>query len=279
MIADIIKNLLNKYRKGISEESMFNILKNKNISISSIEELMQKQELFKLHNGIVFLKSTLIKTKKDFLKEFDDFMQGKIQNKELRKNLIKLFIIYIPDELFIEWIDISLDKKLIIFDLLMSIMFKTENKKNRLKLFFNELIEFYSLIAIYTMLLLKNFEKDFKIYLKKIQEIESLEETIKTYFFNILTIPEKVKSNLITIKDEFKSIENKINKIIVYTFFINIKNYSSKLFKRVIENELKEFDILQLLTRFKYKTLYEWIMVLHEEKIKPHKNLFDDLGF
>ncbi len=276
MIINIIRDFLLHYRKGLSIEILSKLLANKNIK-DETEDILKKSEIFKLHNGIIFLKSTLIKTKKEFLKEFNDYLTGKILNKNLRDNIINIFIIFLPDSLFLEWLDVSLERRIIIFDLLFNMIFKQENKKDRLKTYFNDLIEFYSIVVIFSILLSEYFETDYENFITVINEIEPFEEILKMHLFNILTLPDIINSKINNWYVEFKSVEKKLISILESNF-TNINHYSPKLFKRVIKNELKEFDILLLLSRFEYKKFYDWLTTIIEEKSKSQHNLFDDLG-
>jgi hypothetical protein len=277
MITEIIKKILLDYRKGLSIEKLTEILKEKNIKFSK-KNIIKQSNIFKLHNGLVFLKSTLLSKKDDFLKEFDDFLHGKIVNKKIRNDIIKLYLIFIPDALFIEWLDISLEKKIIIFDLLYNMILKQENKKDKLKTYFNKLIELYSLTLIYSTLLSNVYENNFNKYLKILKKIEPFEEKLMVHLFNVLTIPDIVKTKISIWQKDFKNIEKYLLNILENNF-IKSSNYSAKLYSRVLKNEFKNFDILFLLTRFNQKSFYEWLSVLIDEKTKPQHNLFEDLGF
>jgi hypothetical protein len=277
MTIDIIIELLKQYRKGISLENLCDLLEKKQINISA-EEILSKTNLFKLHNGIVFLKSTLQKVTDDFIKEFDDFMKVKMINKNTRESIISLFVNYIPDELYIEWLEISLDRKLLIFDLLYSMILKPKNLKDKFKIYFNELIEFYSASIVYTLLLSKTYENDYDKFIHIVQKIENYEDLLKSHLFNMLTVPDIVKLRLKFWKDEFRMIKMRL-KHLLETQFTGVKKYSEKLYKRVIKNELKKFDLLSLLSRMEYKTFYDWILSITEVNLKPKHNLFEDLGF
>jgi len=277
MITELIKDYLIKQRNCVSLEKLSKFLKKKNINISTAD-LLNKSNLFKLHNGIIFLKSTLLKSKEDFFKEFNDYLHCKIVNKQLREDLIKLFMIHISDSLFMEWLNASLERKIIIFDLLFNMLYKQENIKDKFKSYYNELVEFYTILLIYSLLLSKSFENNFNKFIKTIQIIDPLEDQLKSHLFNILTLPDVVLSKLNYWKKDFKQIEKNLQKILEEKF-LTVKKMSHKLYERVIENEIKEFDILFLLSRFEHKSYYEWLSTLIAENDKPQHNLFEDLGF
>lgn len=276
MMIDYIREILLQHREGITVERLEDILLKKNIN-ESITDIINQSDVFTLQNGIVFLKSSLIKYKEDFLKEFDDYLQGKIRDKELRNNMITNFIVFIPDVLFIKWLNIKLERKLMIFDLLFSMIIKPKILKNKLKIYFNNLIEFYSILVIYSILLSKNYENNSSVLFSKIKKIELYEEILKKHLFYLLSMPDVVKTKLNSFEHELNITEIKLHTILKKTFH-SITQYSPKLLKRIVSNEIKDFNFFLLLTRFEYKTFYEWLTTLIEEKVKPNHNLFKDLG-
>lgn len=276
MIINYIKEILKHHRNGISLETLQGKLSKKNIT-EPIKDIINRSELFTLYSGVVFLKSTLLKCKKDFLKEFEDYLQGKVTDKKLREDIINNFLFTIPDILFINWLEISLDRKLIIFELLFNMMIKPKNLKNKLRLYFNELIEFYSVLTIYTLILFKNYENDFNIIINIMNDIESYERSLKDQIFLLLTKPDSIRSKVSHYEKEFFQIEKKLRSIIKKSFF-SVLDYSPQLLKRIINNELKDFDLTIVLTRFEDDSFFNYINTIISSKLEEHRNLFKDLG-
>ncbi len=276
MIINLIRNFLIKHQKGISLEELETFLSKKKISDSALE-IIYKSKIFKLYNGMIFLKSALVKYKEDFLKEFDDYLQGKAIKKNLRNNIVNYLIISIPEILFMNWLDISLERKLLIFELLFNMLMKPTKIKDRLKIYFNNLIEFYSIVVIYSMLLLKNSQENFNLLIDNIKSIEVYENNLKIYFLNILNEPENVKSNLLNLEKEFNLLKYDIQEIFK-NIFMPCYQFSPKLLNRILNKEFKDFEYINLLSRFEYESYYEWISVLSEESEQPNHNLFKDLG-
>jgi hypothetical protein len=276
MIIKYIKEILKQYRNGISITKLEEILSKKNIN-EPILNIIHKSELFTLYGGIVFLRSTLTKCKKDFLKEFEDYLEGKISDKKLRESIIQNFILLIPDVLFIHWLDVNLDRKLVVFDLLFNLMIKPANIKDRLKIHFNNLIEFYTLLAIYSMIIMKNYEDNFNLLVDILKKVEPYENALQKQLFDILTVPDKVKTKLTIVENDFNNLERKLNRILKKSFS-SAFNYSPKLLKRVINHELNNFNFMTILMRFEYSSFHDWLTTLIAEKIEPHNNLFEDLG-
>ena len=274
--AEAIKELLNHNKKGVPIEELENYLKEKKIKKSSIE-IIYRSNTFKLFNGMVFLKKTLTKHKEDFIKEFEDYLEIKIINKKIKRDITNYYLYYIPELLFIEWIDISLDRKLLIFELLTNMIIKPNKQKDELKIFFNDLIEFYTLIVIYTALLSKHYEHHLEEFLKFIKTIEVYEEIIKSDLFGILTTPELVKKNLVNWKEKYFAVKDKLQNIFNESF-IKAYRHSPIILKRVLKNEYKNFEILSLLSRLEYKTFYDWFTTILEEIEQPNNNLIEDLG-
>lgn len=276
MIINYIKNILKNHRKGISLEKLQELLAKKNIK-EPVRDIIQKSELFKLYSGMVFLKSTLTKCKKDFLQEFEDYLQGKISNKKLRNDITNNFLITIPDVLFINWLDISLDRKLLIFEMLFNMLIKPKYLRNKLKIYFNDLIEFYSTLVLYSILLYRNYENNFYIIIKILDDIEPYETILRNQLFALLTNPESIKKKINIYEKELINTEDKLRTIIKKSFF-SILNYSPNLLKRVINNELKDFDFSSLLSRFEYNHYFDFITSIIATKTDQNHNLFKDLG-
>lgn len=278
-LVEYVQELLTKYRSGLTMERL-----QEKISLGSKNyqtfQLIQQSPLFVVNNDIVFLKESLIENKEDFLKEFEDYLSNRIHNQKTRQNLVKYFQVFIPDDLYIEWMGADLERKLMIYDLLYVMVIRSRSKKDPLKKYFTRLIEFYSLIIVYFKLLYEYFDEDLQLFEELIEKVWKHEELIKTHLFNLLSVPDIVQNKLSFWLEEFKQQEF-IMKKLIESNFSEIKKLSSKLFKRVIENEVNRFEVLTLLTRFGYKNFYDWIQVLIEEDgdmiYQPKHNLFDDL--
>ncbi|OHD36558.1 MAG: hypothetical protein A2086_11525 [Spirochaetes bacterium GWD1_27_9] len=278
MIVSLIKDILIEHRNCISEEELQKILKT--YSHNSFD-IVRHSTFFSFQNGVIFLKSTLIEQKEIFFQEFEDYIKNKVQTADFKKSIIDNLKYYIPDSLFVEYLNINLENKLFIFDLLFNIIVKPKRAKDRFFSYFNTLLEFYELIVIYSSLLVENINIDNERFFKIIENIEAQEAILKNHLFNILTSPDSVKLKLEYWEKEFKQTEDKLNLIIEKSFSL-VKFYSERLLKRIIDKEVKNFNNASLLSRFEYQNFYDWILVLNEQNNtteKPKHNLFEDLGF
>lgn len=279
MIIDAIKEILSIYRNSISLDKLDSILAEKNMRNGALEEI-SKSEIMKVSSGIVFLKSALMEQKKIIFQELEDYLKVKIIDELLRDDIIKNFSQKISDNFIIEWMDIPLERKLRIFDLILSLVMKPKRSSDKLKKFFDKIVDFYVIVAIYSTLIFKNFESNLEYVFKVIEDIERYEELLKSHLFNILTVPDLVETKLGEWEEEFIEVEKNINRILENTF-INNKKFSKLLFKRVFNDELNNFDISLILTRYDFKSFYEWTLFLTDEKETLddiNRNLFEDLG-
>lgn len=280
MIVEILKDILEQHRNSISLEKLEEILISKNIK-SSMYEILNHSGLFSINNGLVFIKSFLYEKKEAFFTEFEDYLTTKIQNTQFCKDIINNFKFIIPDIFIIEWIDIPLERKIYIFDFLYNLIIKPKRIKDRLKKYFNDLIETYILLTVYSLFFIKNNEEiDQKIILF-FKEIDKFENILKIHIFNILTIPDVILSKIENWEKEFKDIKIKINFVLEESFY-EVNKYSTTLLKRVIKKELNNFDISLILSRYDFKTFYDWLTTISEQNdqnfLNKH-NLFDDLNY
>lgn len=275
ILIDFIRDFLLAKRDGISVENLKKHLNRKKINKTPIE-IINEASIFKLKNGLIFYKESLSKIKKDFIIELDDYLLEKISDKSLRKDLINNFILYIPDILYAKWMNIPLERKLIIFELLYSLIIKPKSTTNAFKTFYNSLIDFYSSVVIYSILII-NINDDEEDIARYISKIEPYDELLEKHLYNCLTIPDVITLDLPFWEEELSRTKTKINTILSNSFSI-VKKYSIRLLKRVIENEFKDFNNLILLSRFENAAFYNWISTILDKKIKVFKNLFEDLG-
>jgi hypothetical protein len=277
MIVDYIKEILIDYRNSISLENLENILKEKGIKINT-SDLISHSNFFSLFNGMVFFKKTFLENKTVFFSEFEDYIKNKIPDPKTRKDLADCLKFFIPDSMFAEWININLERKLMIFDLFLIMMIKPKRFKDKLKFYFNKLIDFYSLVTIYSSVLVENFGSDNRILVEIIGEIEPFEEILKNHLYNVLSVPDILKMKIENWEEELAETEIKLNSILEKCF-ATVNKYSPRILKRVIDKEIRNFNIFYLLSRFEYQNFYDWILVLNEEhSTKEKHNLFDDLG-
>jgi hypothetical protein len=277
MIVDYIKEILVDYRNSISLENLEKILKDKGYKINNAD-IINHSKFFSLFNGVVFLKKSFLENKELFFSEFEDYIKNKITNSITRKEFSECIKFFIPDSLFTEMINIPLERKLLIFDLLIIIFVKPKRFKDKLKFYFSKLIDFYSLVTIYSSILVQNFSANYNKLLEIIQEIEPYEEILKNHLYNLISIPDIIRLKIDQWENEFNMTEIKLQVILENSFSL-VNKYSPRLLKRVIEKETKDFNIFYLLTRFEYENFYNWILILNEEHETTTKhNLFDDLG-
>jgi hypothetical protein len=277
MITEMIKDLLYGNIFPLPQEKMEALLKEKGY-MNHIDHLFHHSRYFKLSSGMVFLKDSLNSHKEVFFQEFADYIRNRISDNLLVKILSDAISNNIPDAILIEWLDISLERKLQVFDLLFSLFIKNRRTSSGLKKYFQDLIESYSLLAIYSVLIFRSQEENLEDFTAFITQLEIHEEVYRTHLLNLLTLPDIVSQKLENWVREYEASQCQIAAIFNEKYNI-ASRYSPVLLKRVIRNELKSFNTLYLLGRFEFDSLLEWILHLTEaEKQEPGRNLFKDLG-
>jgi hypothetical protein len=277
MLVNQLRDIVSKYRLEISIDSLEHDLVERSLH-GPDRKLVNHTSIFPVSKNSVFVKSGLLEHKQDFMKEFSDYLQGRLENKVLRDSITGKFMHHVPDALFIEWLDVSLDRRLVIFELLYTMIIKPANSRNRLRNSFTRLIEFYSLLVLYVHILSENFNSNYEEYMTIIERIEENESILQNHFFNLLTVPDLVEKRLNHWNSEYLATEQELIELMNNTFGY-LEAFSQKLVQRVIKSELKHFDIVSLLSRFEHRPFYDWILVLFEEEtLDTGHNLFDDLG-
>lgn len=270
MLITAIKRIIANYRNSISLDQLEEELLERNHSIR-INDLIKQSKFFHLSNGIVFLKSALLESKKTFLLEFDDYIKSKVFDQTLKNNITALINMFTPEIFYSEWIDLDLESKILVFDLLFCFFLKPTKTKEKIKIFFNHLIELYSLLVIISFIILNENENEVEKTTDYIKKIEPLEEMLKKQLYNILCSPYSFSQRLPSWEKELTDAEDFLNNTIQKTFSPSL-NYSDTLLRRVIENKLRHFELLSLLSRYENSSLYEWLLILSDkDNQSPHK--------
>ena len=278
MIVDLMREILSDYRDNISLEKMDEILCGNSLQNKIFQTLNDTDE-FTLSNGCSIKKSTLVKHKSCFFEEFDEYLKDKIYNGKIRADIINNFKQKIPDVISSQWVDISMERQLYVFDLLIAFIVKPSKFVDPIKSCFNHIIDLYSSIAIYLTLLFKNYEDDVDVLCGIFEQIDDIESHLSEFLFNLLTKPELERENLPIIENQIelldKQFENCIEK-----YFTQIFKNSRHLFKRVFDAELNKFDLTVILTRYNFKSLNDWVLFLVDNDNQPTErahDLFKDL--
>jgi len=275
MIIDYIKEILTEQKNSISIEKLNEFLQNKT---DIFNENSYHSDIYTDNNGIAFQKKSLIELKNSFFVEFEDYIKGKIADITVQKAIIDKLMFLIPDRLFVEWINISLERKILIFDLLFSFFVKAKRTRDKFKIFYSKVIDFYMLLCVSSILIIQSQERSYNKQFSAIKKIEVYEEKLKLLLFSILSVPDFIKSSLDNWESEFMQIEAKLRFLINKSFSL-AANYSPRLLKRVIEKDLKVFHSVHILTRFESISLQDWLTIFCEGKENKFKhNLFEDLG-
>lgn len=275
MLSQLIRNILNENTPGTSscledrlsifedkaEDKKMRIQANNFLSQASIYsadlDIVQK-------NRFYFLKPALRGMKQNFLADFEEYLLSRSVDAAPVKNLVSMFSHFIPDAFYPEWSVLDLENRLLVFDLLLSLLIgSTLNSGDKLKLYFDELLKLYSLVAVYSSVLIKDCGDDFEKVAGFLETIDEEEEKLKEKLFNVLTAPSEIRSEIdkhvICLEDENEFIDK-----IIDESFQNTIHYSKLIVKKVISNELSRFEPLFLLSRYRFESLYEWISALEE---------------
>ena len=215
-------------------------------------------------NRFYFLKPALKCMKQNFLADFEEYLLSRSIESAPVKNLVSMFSHFIPDTFYPEWSATGLEDRLVIFDLLLSLLIGcTLNNGDRLKMYFDELLKLYSLVAVYSSVLVKDCDDDFEKIANFLEVIDDEEERLKRKLFDVLVAPSEVRKDLDKCLNELEE-ENEFIDNIIDDSFQNAIHYSKLIVKKVIANELSRFEPLFLLSRYRFESLYEWISALEE---------------
>ena len=215
-------------------------------------------------NRFYFLKPALRGMKQNFLADFEEYLLSRSIDTSPVKNLVSMFEHFIPDTFYREWSVLGLEDRLVVFDLLLSLLIgSTLNSGDKLKIYFNELLKLYSLVAVYSSVLIKDCDDDFEKIAGFLNLIDDEEEKLKKKLFEVLVSPFNVKSEIARYISELENENDFMDKIIDESFQ-NAIHYSKLIVKKVISNELSRFEPLFLLSRYRFESLYEWISALEE---------------
>ncbi|MBQ1999296.1 MAG: hypothetical protein II220_07430 [Spirochaetales bacterium] len=215
-------------------------------------------------NRFYFLKPALKGMKQNFLADFEEYLLSRSIESAPVKNLVSMFSHFIPDTFYPEWSATGLEDRLVIFDLLLSLLIGcTLNNGDRLKMYFDELLKLYSLVAVYSSVLVKDCDDDFEKIANFLEVIDDEEERLKRKLFDVLVSPSEVRKDLDKYLNELEE-ENEFIDNIIDDSFQNAIHYSKLIVKKVIANELSRFEPLFLLSRYRFESLYEWISALEE---------------
>lgn len=262
MLVDLLNDILSDYRDSISIEQLEDILNERGIN-RACEEVGIESWYYKLAGGTVFFKSELMNSKEQFIIEFEDYIKSKVLNSELKEGIVELLKLYVPELFYTRWLGSSLEEKITVFELLFCLVLKPKNSRDRLKSYFNELLEVYSVLVIYSQLLNRNYSEDPEYLFNFINRVEIHEEILKEQFIEILAAPSLVLKELDSRRARFSEARILIEDIIQDSFTSSL-SYSKLLLKRVVERELTNFELFSLFTRYNHETYYEWLLYLDE---------------
>lgn len=258
MLAELLRNILNEHRNYMSLSELENILDSKKVKVK-IRNYLSHSSLFTVSEGFVFLKKALVEMKNEFLEEFEGYISSKSIDTQAAKNLRMLFAGIVPDLFYPEWHDLGIENKLSIFDLLLSLLVRNKNQNLGIKKYFGELIDLYSMLSVYTIILIKNNEEDIDKITGYLSAVDSEEEMLKNMIFEVLINPSSVSPVLDKREKELSAILLFIDKVIDASFRVSM-SYSQQILKKVVTNELNRFEPLYILSRFDFESIYEWVL-------------------
>lgn len=278
MLAELIRNILEENNNYLSLSLLEDKVADKKMKIK-INNFLSHASLYTMKDRYLFLKKALTEMKNSFLKDFEEYVVSKSMDLASARNLIEMFAHFIPDLFYPEWAERSLEERLIIYDLLLSLLIGGNQRVNDpIKKYFNELIKLYSLTAVYTSILIRDNDDDFDQLAGYLNAIDPDEEILKNRLFEILIDPFSVLKAIRKKESELKEEMNYIERTIDCSFQVSM-NYSQMILKKVISNELSRFESLFLLTRFRFETMYEWIIAMNESEFPTVSDrLLEDLG-
>lgn len=276
MLSDFIRGILSEHKHVVSLSELESLLYSKKMKVK-MNNLASYSSLYTTNTDFVFMKKALGEMKESFLQEFEEYINSKSVDKQAVHKIIETYQENVPDSLYPEWNYANLENKLITFDLLLQFMVRSKNTSAPLKKYFFELIDLYSLIAVYSIVLVKSCDENYEALAGYLKAIDPEEDLVKTMLYEVLIDPTSVKPALHEKLSALDEISLLVDKAINASFRVSI-NYSQQLFKKVLKNELNKFLPISVLSRYHYGSLYEWILDLIEkqESSLPNK-LLDDL--
>lgn len=276
MLADLLKNILSEHKNYLSLSELEKVLYNKRTRVK-ISNYLSHSSLYTVSEGFVFMKKALIDMKETFLKEFEEYIASKSIDHEAAQNLRSFYAQLIPDSIYPEWNNADLENRLIIFDLLLLFMLQNRSANDPLKRYFSELIDLYSLIAVYSLVLVKSSNDDYEKLTGYLKSIDPEEEMVKDMIYELLVNPLSMIGKVKEKQAALSEISTFVDKTVDASFRVSI-NYSQHLFKKVIAGELAKFEPVHILSRFNFDSLYEWVLVLIEgQEFELSDRLINDL--
>lgn len=277
MITDYINEILTTHRDNLSIDELIKVLKEYNIYAVN-NNVYKNSKYFSLFNGRLFLKQKFIEQKESFFLDFDDYIKTKIIDPQIRKNIIENLTFFMPEILFVEYLELNLEDKILIFDILIILMQKPRVYNDEFRNFVNSYFDFYSLVIINLLLLLDTYDNNFDEFIDIIDKIDGEEVILKEYLFNILTKPSLVSKKIEIFECKFLEIKENLTNTFD-NLFSETSKYSKPLLKRVVTKELNNFTTLSILGRLEFEELLDYLLIISEDK-KPKlkRNLFKDIG-
>jgi len=276
MLSELLKNILNEHKHYISLSELESVLYNKKMKVK-ISNYLSHSSLYTVSEGFVFMKKALIDMKTSFLKDFEEHIASKSIDREAVENLKSFYSQLVPDSFYPEWFNTNLENKLIIFDLLLSLIVRNKNSNDPLKKYFSELLDVYSLLTVYSIILVKSNDDNYEKLTGYLQSIDPEEELLKDMVYELLINPLEILDKLHDKQISLSEISDYVDKTVDASFRVSI-NYSQHLFKKVITNELSKFEPVHILSRYSFESLYEWVLALIDgQGLEITDRLIEDL--